>query len=195
MAPARRGRTREERSKRPPMLSKIPTGVSLRSFFSGLVEQVFMTEVGICDPAVTDYLGQMLVDFVHIDDIYRLRAVDGETIRDVSKMQAQASLSARPDESTRTRIINRYIGDFTLFWAGIYPENLRRPRSGGDRLELFLQQGRRSYGIASELSRPNADPPGELLRQLSRQFECCVHGLHLVRADWEQTIQSSKNQN
>jgi hypothetical protein len=86
--------------------------------------------------------------------------------------------------------VNQYIGDFTLFWAGVYPEILRPRHCGVDRLVPYVQVGKRSYGIASELSGTHDVPPAELLAQLSDQFEFCVHGLHLVRAGWEQLAQA-----
>lgn len=60
----------------------------LGNLFQGSVEQVFMTEVGICDPRVTDYVGRLMLEFVHIDQIFRLQTVDGEVIREVSQMEA-----------------------------------------------------------------------------------------------------------
>jgi hypothetical protein len=167
------------------MVSNIGKGHPLRRLFRGLVEQVFMTEMGICDIRLTDYLSALLTDFVHVDAIYRLRTVDGSVIREMSHAEAEAYLGPDVDATRRTRIINRYIGDFTLFWTGVYPENLRR-RGGVNRLHEYLLQGRRSYGIASDLTTPDLHPPAALLRRLSEEFESCVHGLHLVREGWEQ---------
>jgi hypothetical protein len=161
-------------------------GSALRRLFDGLVEQIFMVDLGMCDPALTGYLGDMLADFVHVDRIYRLRTVDHTVIRELSQMEALADLGPDLDETRRRRLINKYIGDFTLFWTGVYPEHLR-PRPGVvSRLEAYLLQGKRSYGIASELTREHDRPPAEILHRLSEQFEYCVHGLQLVRAGWEQ---------
>ena len=161
-------------------------GNALRQLFDGLVEQIFMVELGICDPTLTEYLGDILADFVHVDRIYRLRTVDNTVIRELSQMEALADLGPHLDETCRRRLINKYIGDFTLFWTGVYPEHLR-PRAGRvSRLEVYLQEGKRSYSIASELTREHERPPAEVLQQLSEQFEYCVHGLRLVRASWEE---------
>ena len=164
------------------MISKIPPDHPLRRLFRGMVEQVFHTEIGICDTRVTDYLGELLGDFVHMDQIYRLRSVDGRAIREVSRMEAEALLAENISETQRRHLVNRYIGDFTLFWVGLYPETLHRRRD--DRLTEYLRQGKQSYGIAGELAPPDSHPPGELLNRLSEEFECCVHGLHLVREGW-----------
>ncbi|MBN2445338.1 MAG: hypothetical protein JXO22_01335 [Phycisphaerae bacterium] len=176
------------------MRCNVGDGHPLRKLFSGMVEQVFLSEVGICDVRLTDYLSQMLVEFVHADDVYRLRRVDGRVIRHVSRMRVEADLGPDVGEHDRTRLVNRYIGDFTLFWAGVYPEQLQPRHSGVDRLREYLLEGKHSYGVASELSRPDEDPPAELLRELSAQFEYCVHGLHLVRAGWEQ-LAAEQNHN
>lgn len=166
------------------MRSRIAPNHPLRKLFRGLVEQAFMAELGICEVRLTAYLSDMLVDFVHIDQIYRMRTVDGEAIRDLSQVAAHAHLGTCVDETERRRMVNRYIGDFTLFWAGIYPENLHLRRDGIDRLGAYVVQGKRSYGIAGELSSESIEPPASLLQRLSSEFECCVHGLQLVREGW-----------
>lgn len=167
-------------------MQPLDPGHPLRKLFSGLVEHVFQSELGICNPRLTDYVGDVLVDFVHVDEIYRVRDIDGAWIREFSRIEADAALGPEIAGSARTRLINRYIGDFTLFWAGVYPENLRpRHNAGVDRLLEFLLQGKRSYGIAGELSTPESLPSGEVLLQLSEEFEACVHGLRLVREGWE----------
>lgn len=166
------------------MISKIGPDHPLRRLFGGLVEQVFMTDIGICEPKLTDYLGELLSEFLHVDAIYGLHTVDGEIIREISRAEAEAYLGPEIAGTTRTRLVNRFIGDFTLFWTGVYPEFLRVRGSGVNRLHEYVLQGRRSYGIASELSDAGSEPPSRLLRMLSEEFESCVHGLHLVRENW-----------
>ena len=159
----------------------------LRQLFAGLVEQAFEAEIGICEPRLTDYLAQLLVEFLHTDDIYRLRDVDGGGIQELSQMRAVAALP--PDASDRDvqRLINRYIGDFTLFWTGVYPEQLRpRRNAGADRLREYLLVGKQSYGAASRLTVSGLQPPADLLALLSENFESCVWGLQVVRQGWDE---------
>lgn len=168
------------------MESRLPVDHPLHRMFAGLVEQVFEAELGLCSPGITNYLTDMLVEFTHIDQVFRLRSVDGETIREISKMEAAAHWGAQLSPTQRRCVLNRYIGDFTLFWTGVYPEWLRpRHHSGTSRFEEYLLQGRRSYGIASELTTEDDCPPASLLRDLSEHFEYCVHGLRIVRSNWE----------
>lgn len=168
------------------MNPEITPGHPLHQLFSGLVEQTFMAELGICDPGVTDYVSHLLTDFVHVDRIYRMRTVNGEAIREISRIEAEAQLGPGLTPAARERLVHRYIGDFTLFWAGVYPENLRPRHAGVDRLREYVLEGKRSYGIASELTRGEDVPPAAVLQQLSAQFEYCIHGLHVVRAGWQQ---------
>ncbi|MCA9245009.1 MAG: hypothetical protein KDA32_13715 [Phycisphaerales bacterium] len=163
----------------------------LRLMFAGLVEQVFMSELGIADTRLTAYLAEVLSEFIHMDQIFRMRAIDGQAIRDISRVEADAFLGPDGDTRLRRRIVHQYIGDFTLFWIGVYPESLRPRLAGVDRLNEYLLQGKRGYGIASELEDPELDPPSEVLRQLSEEFESCVHGLRLVRGCWENADNSN----
>ncbi|MCH7870093.1 MAG: hypothetical protein IID33_00170 [Planctomycetes bacterium] len=168
------------------MPTRIAPDNPLRRMFSGLVEQVFMSDLGICSVEVTTYISDILVDFIHVDHIHRLRTVDGASIRELSRMEADAYVGPESNEKLRAWLIHKHIGDFTLFWTGVYPENLNRRRSGGDAMREYLLQGKRSYGIASELTDSGSCPSAAVLRNLGEQFEYCVHGLHKVREGWEQ---------
>jgi hypothetical protein len=166
----------------------------LRRMFSGLIEQVFIADLGVCSPALTDYLSNLLAGFIHVDQIYRLRTVDGEVIREVSRLQAEADTGLELDQPERERVVQRYIGDFSLFWTGIYPETLQaRPRYGVDRLREYVLQGKRGYELAGELTGRDDIPPADLLHDLSTNFEPCMHGLHMVRENWEQLARGPRH--
>jgi len=161
----------------------------LRRLFQGAVEQALISEMGICAPALTDYLGELLADFVHTDRIYRIRSVTGQTIRELSYLRAQAELGAAGDERAQARLINRYIGDFALFWTGVYPENLApRRHLGVDLTREYVLYGKRGYELASELSAADDIPSARLLCDLSQEFECCVRALRVVRASWDEVL-------
>lgn len=167
-------------------MSLIPRDHPLHRWFAGLVETSFQSEVGIADAHVLDYLTGLLTEFIHVERINLL--ADGRPVEDVAAMLTAAELGAKSDEE-RKREYHRHIGDFTLFWTGVYPENLRRMqrRHAKDELIDYLDQGKRSYLIASRLSKESSDPPGEVLHRLSDQFEYCVYGLGLVRREWERS--------
>jgi len=168
------------------------TGVSeshpLRRLFAGLVEHVFYADMGLCEPDITGYLSDLLVEFVHMDRIFCLHDAKGRRIEEVADMAAEAAFDAPIERADRDRLVHKHIGDFTLFWTGVYPEGLRQLRGPArkDHLIDYLRQGKRSYAIASDLSRRDSQPPAAVLRRLSEQFEFCVFGLGLVRKGWEQ---------
>ncbi|HTE19999.1 MAG TPA: hypothetical protein VK689_16670, partial [Armatimonadota bacterium] len=87
----------------------------------------------------------------------------------------------------REREVHKHIGDFTLFWTGVYPEMLRHFRSSSrcDHLIDYVEQGRKSYQIAATFQHGPYAEEAPVLRQLSDQFERCMLGLQLVRREME----------
>ncbi len=85
------------------------------------------------------------------------------------------------------RDLHQHVGDFTLFWTGLYPESLRQMQSM-ERKDYFLdycEQGKRAYYIASTIPGDDKKPHTGVLRRLSQEFEMCVYGLGEVRREWE----------
>ncbi|MCP4248841.1 MAG: hypothetical protein GY778_17490 [bacterium] len=160
----------------------------LYQLFRGLVEHVFCSEVGMCDPKLTDYLATLLGDFVHVDRVYALRGAGGKRMEQIADMLALLECGTDGVRGEGELLVHRHIGDFALFWSGVYPERLRVSRGIAfkDRLIDYVRQGKQSYAIASRLAQEDAFPPSDLLGRLSREFEFCCHGLGLVRREWEQ---------
>lgn len=158
----------------------------LRRWFGGLVEQTFCSEVGVCDPTLTEYVTDLLVDFTHIDRLNAIRNAQGRRLEQIAAMLAVASDDKPDNPADRERSLYRHIGDYTLFWAGVFPEQVSKTRHrASDVLLDYVTQGKRSYAIVSELAREDEAPPASLFRHLSQDFEVCLHGLHLVRRGWQ----------
>ena len=86
------------------------------------------------------------------------------------------------------REVHRHIGDFTLFWTGVYPESLHPKRSDPlDRFVDYCHQGKRAYAIAGSIEGGADRPSCELLHRLSDEFEMCAYGLREVRREWEES--------
>src|SRR5438105_109495 len=163
------------------------SGHPLRRLFAGLTEQTFLETLGVADPSLTDYLSVLLSRFVHFDSIYRLRDLQGKRLDEVTAMVLEAE--QLPPEGRTRREVHRHIGDFTLFWTGVYPEALRKLRSvmSRDHFIDFCQQGKRSYYIASTFEEEPYREEAPILRRLSDEFELCAYGLTQVRREWERT--------
>ena len=164
-------------------MKPIPANNTLRRFFSGIAEYVFQCQLGVVDPPVVDYLTDMLMRFVRHDLLYRIRDLHGRPLTEVVEML----LEAENRIGDARREIHRHIGDYTLFWTGIYPEALRRmtDASKKDHFVDYCQQGKRAYMIASEIEAHDEKTPRDVLVKLSDHFEMCAYGLREVRRAWE----------
>ena len=162
------------------MTREISSSHPLVRLFRGLTESTFMAELGIGDPRLVGYVADLLARFVPSPDLWKIRDGQGKRLTEVAAMIAEAESSADDD---RRRECHRHVGDFTLFWTGVYPEALKQLRSpsSADHLIDYQAQGKRSYYLASTL----AAEESPVLRRLSDQFELCAFGLSRVRHEWE----------
>ena len=168
------------------MLSSLPNEHPLRRLFSGSVHHALYVDLGLCDPQLAEYLTELLSTHITVDDLYPFKDANGQRLCDLAAMLADAQLDRPVSPSARERLIHRHIGDFALFWTGLFPEGIRKlqPAGVGNRLSDYMTQGKRSYAIASELTHAEDEPPAVVLRRLSDRFEYCVHSLNLCRRDW-----------
>lgn len=166
----------------------------LRRFFAGMTEYTFQTRLGIADPPLIDYLSDMLVRFVRCDVVYRFRGLTGKQLTEVVEMLIEAEERL----GGARREVHQHIGDFVLFWAGVYPETLKRLKGpdSKDRYVDYCAQGKRSYYIASTIHAEHESQqraPSEVLERLSDQFETCLIGLSEVRREWERQDDRPEN--
>ena len=159
----------------------------LRRLFAGLTEHAFIETLGVADPPLTDYLSGLLSRFIHMDAVFRLRDAAGKQLHEVVEMIVQAE-SMPPGGRTR-REVHRQIGDFALFWTGVYPEALRNCASvyTKDHFVDYCTQGKRSYFIASTFEGDDYREEAAVLRRLSEEFELCAYGLTQVRREWQKS--------
>src|SRR3954447_26821287 len=162
------------------MTRDVPESHPLHRLFRGLTESTFLTELGIGDPGLVGYVAGLLARFVPSDAVWSIRDGQGRRLAQVAEMVAEAESACDDD---RRRECHRHVGDFTLFWTGVYPEALACLRATGspDHLIDFQLQGKRSYYLASTYEGDQA----AVLRRLSAEFELCAFGLSRVRREWE----------
>ncbi len=175
-------------------MAHVPASHPLRRLFAGLTEQTFLTQLGIGDPSLIDYLSELLSRFIHMDAVYRLKSARGKGLEEVADMLLEAE--ALPAEGRTRREVYRHIGDFTLFWTGVYPEALSRLRSAltKDSFIDYCEQGKRSYYIASTFEEDPYHEEAPVLRRLSQEFEICAYGLTQVRHEWERFQKMTNSQ-
>lgn len=161
-----------------------PTEALLNRYFTGLTEFVFHSHLGVADTTLVDYVSGILVRFTRTESIHKVRSLTGRPLTEVAEMLAEANQRV----GVARRQVHRHIGDFTLFWAGVYPEALRQMQSAGrkDHFVDYCSQGKRAYRIASSIETDDeAAPEAGVLDRLSREFELCAYGLREVRNEWE----------
>jgi hypothetical protein len=156
---------------------------ALVRYFAGLTEQTFEGQLGVADPPLVDYVTEMLARFIRTETVYRLRTPTGGRLAGVAEMLTEAN--QRVGEARREA--HRFIGDFTLFWTGVYPEALRALQSENrqDHLLDYRTAGKRAYHVASQIPGDDEVASAEVLERLSEQYELCVYGLGEIRREWE----------
>jgi hypothetical protein len=169
-------------------MAGVPRAHPLFRFLADLTQRNFAVNLGWPDTEVIGYLTDVLVDFVHVERLYRIRDGHGRRVEEVAEMLAEGDLLHRADSLERERTVHKHIGDYTLFMAGVFPEFVRRLRTSkilisADAFLDYVQVGKRSYRIVSEFPSDFPGGPSPLFRKLSENFELCVFGLGYVRAD------------
>jgi hypothetical protein len=157
---------------------------TIERFFRGISECIFHSRLGVADVELVDYVSDLLMRYIRADSIHRVRAPGGVPAAEIFQMMCEAENRI----GLARREVHRHIGDFTLFWSGMYPESLRRskPLESMDGFLNYCNQGKRAYRIASEIEGGENPPPCEVLHRLSEQFEMCAYGLREVRREWEE---------
>src|SRR5262245_26080334 len=164
------------------MGTKVPPRHPLRQLFGALTEKSFAEHLGWPDLNVTSYVSNLLVDFTHTDELYKIRNQQDEPVDTVVDMLYESEVLLQAQSLDRERDVHRHIGDFTLFMAGLFPEYLRRLKTESliyhkDFLVDYVKTGKRSYGLVANFHVGEVNGLGSLFKKLSENFELCVTGL------------------
>ena len=157
----------------------------LERFFTGLSEYAFYSQLGVTDTELVNYVSNLLIRFTKTDALHRIRQLNGRRATEVVTLMAESQHRI----GLAKREIHRHIGDFTLFWTGLYPESLRGLQAveKPDQFVSYCYEGKKAYEIASEIDADEPDEiPNSLLHRLSEQFEMCAYGLREIRRQWEE---------
>ena len=143
----------------------------------------------MCDAEVCGYVSEVLTRFTHIENLYKIRNARGQRLEEVGEMLLESNPLLDGRSFDREREVRRHVGDYTLFFAGIFPERLQHlPRLRRLSLDVFvdyIKAGKESYGIVSAFNVFEHRTEAPLFRRLADGFEQCVYGLNLVKRDLE----------
>lgn len=161
-------------------MGKTISGDRLNVFFFECARKSFW-ELGLTDPAVIEYVANVLTAFARSDQLYRLRAPSGRRLDSVVEMlQMHADGGAQPQARTpvlREREMRKYVGDYTLFMSGLFRSYIEKTGV----LDYYLQEGRRSYWKVSELDLALYHTGFLLFQELSKNFEYYSGALDYMR--------------
>jgi hypothetical protein len=101
----------------------IPEDHPLRQLFHNLTAASF-EQAGTTDPELTIYVTGLLVDFTHVENLYRIRDAKGRRLEYLVDFQ----LESQRGDAAHARETQKHLGDYALFIVGMFPESLQRRR-------------------------------------------------------------------
>jgi hypothetical protein len=103
---------------------EIPETHPLQQLFLELVGRHYAEEIGIRDPQIVGYVAHLLSEFCDAEQLLKIRNASGKPLNDVGEMLIESDPIYGPAPSfDRERQVRKHIGDFTLFYAGMFPEH------------------------------------------------------------------------
>jgi len=159
----------------------------LEPFFQQAVRESYEGKLGLHDPDIIAYVSRVLCDFSEADTLFKARGGAGHPKHELDAMiLASDPIHGTAPSFDAERAMRKYIGDYSLFVAGMLPEAIdaggpektRRPTLG----EL-IKSGKESYYIVSQFNVFEYKKEAPLFARLSEQFERYILGLALVREE------------
>ncbi len=149
----------------------------LRHLFLQLVEKNY-SSIGLRDAYLTHYVAGMLEEFASTRQLYRLRSAAGKPLETVAEMLSSSNPISSSggnahgdagEAGSREREVRQHVGDFALFFTGMFPESLNRSRRRhalllganyfADTLLDYVAAGKESYRMVSDYERSQATEP------------------------------------
>ena len=170
------------------MSSRIRPDHPLHHLFAELIDKHLVRSAGIDDITIARYIAALLVDFTHVDSLYRVRNAAGKRLEDVGELLLESNPLLGGRSFFYEREVRKHIGDYTLFLTGLFPEFVARIPSRSLRLDSlvdYMQAGKESYRVVAAFDQFEFRDIAPLFRRMSEQFELCVFGLNLVKQELE----------
>jgi hypothetical protein len=168
----------------------IPESHPLQKFFLELVGRHYAEQIGIRDPQIVGYVAHLLAEFCDAEQLFKIRDAVGKPLSDVGQMLVESNPVFGPAPSfDRERQVRKHIGDYTLFFTGMFPESINHFRLRRQQVENFvdwMKAGKESYYIVSKFEYFEYAKVAPLFANLSRNFEQCVYGLNLVKNELQE---------
>jgi len=168
----------------------IPETHPLQKMFVEMVGRHYAEEIGLRDPQIVAYVAHLLTEFCDAEQLFDIRNAAGRPLSDVGEMMLESDPIYGPAPSfDRERQVRKHIGDYTLFFAGMFPESINHSRLRRHRLEGlidWMKAGKESYYIVSKFEYFEYAKVAPLFASLSSHFEECVYGLNRVKNELQE---------
>jgi len=162
----------------------IPLEHSLRQLFHEVVSECYDTRLGFRDAEISSYVADLLTEFCRAENVYRIRDAAGNPLREVGEMLvASDPVHGTASSFVEERERRKHIGDYTLFFTGMYPESTQHWERQRDNFFEMVQAGKESYYIVSQFDLFEYAQEAPFFKRLSGSFEACIYGLNMVRGE------------
>jgi hypothetical protein len=147
-------------------------------------------EVGLANAEIQGYVATLLTEFCEAENLYKIRTAAGRPLHDVGEMLLESDPVYGPAPSfDRERQVRKHIGDYSLFFTGMFPESLNWRRLHRSRMESlvdFVKAGKESYYIVSKFEHFEYAKVAPLFGRMAKDFELLVYGLNQVKNELEE---------
>src|SRR5438132_767214 len=162
----------------------------LQQLFQELVGRHYAEEIGLRDPQLVAYVAHLLAEFCDADQLFKIHDTADRPLADVGEMLLESDPIYGPAASfDRERQVRKHIGDYTLFFTGMFPRSVNSYRLRKARMEGlvdFVKAGKESYYIVSKFEHFEYAKVAPLFRRMSQEFERLVYGLNQVKNELEE---------
>lgn len=151
------------------MISSNNNNPTLYNFFYKNLKQTF-TDLNLRDELVLKYIAALLTHFARMGNLYRIKKINHQKIETVVEMLMALEETRRSKQSfaqNQEVLIQKHIGDFTLFMSGIFREYVEKVGI----LDYYLFQGHQSYQRLYNYIKSESNEEAEVFNKLSHQFE------------------------
>src|ERR1700747_3666931 len=153
----------------------IPESHPLQQLFIELVGRHYAEEIGLRDPQIVNYVAHLMAEFCDAEQLFKIRNAGGQPLTDVGEMLVESNPVFGPAASfDRELQVRKHIGDYTLFFTGMFPESINHFRLRRNRLESLIdwvKAGKESYYIVSKFDCFEYTKVAPLFERLSDHFE------------------------
>ena len=140
----------------------------LYSFFRRHIQNGF-DEQGLAQPALVDYVSELLTRFARVNALFPFHTAEGRTLETIAgllmALQAEQGNNSRKPGRARESLVLHHIADYALFMSGVFRERLRYR----GQITYYREHGRNAFARCARLE-PNP-LHAAVLRRVSHDFE------------------------